>query len=129
MSLLNISSEILDDPFFIETVEFLITENKSDSRGNPLEITESKTHKNTNVQPATGSTLLRLPEGERETPSMQVFTKSSFPIKNGDYMLYDGKKWRCMTEDNWSKYGHYDSIFVRYKESESINSETPDPFA
>lgn len=120
--MLNIS-ELLGDPFFIQTVEFgIITR---DITGE----TESKaTHKNTNVQPASGDTLERLAEGERSKPTMQVFTKESFPINNGDYMYYKGKKWRCVTDENWDDYGYYDGLFQLYSGAQDIETVTPDPW-
>ena len=122
-------SEILDDPDFIQTVEFGIVTQSSTGTGDPLETEVRSSHDNTNVQPASGATLQRLPEGERTKDVLQVFTKSSFPIKNGDYMYYEGLKYRCITEENWSKHGYYDAIFIRYEGSQDITSEGFDPFA
>ena len=122
-------SEILDDPDFIQTVEFGIVTQSSTGAGDPLETEVRSSHDNTNVQPASGATLQRLPEGERTKDVLQVFTKSSFPIKNGDYMYYEGLKYRCITEENWSKHGYYDAIFIRYEGSQDITSEGFDPFA
>ena len=122
-------SEILDDPDFIQTVEFGIVTQSSTGTGEPLETEVRSSHENTNVQPASGATLQRLPEGERTKDVLQVFTKSSFPIKNGDYMYYEGLKYRCITEENWSKHGYYDAIFIRYEGSQDITSEGFDPFA
>ena len=122
-------SEILDDPDFIQTVEFGIVTQSSTGTGDPLETEVRSSHDNTNVQPASGATLQRLPEGERTKDVLQVFTKSSFPIKNGDYMYYEGLKYRCITEENWSKHGYYDAIFIRYEGSQDITSKGFDPFA
>lgn len=122
-------SELLDDEDFIQTVEFGIVNQLSNGDGEPLETEVMDSHPNTNVQPASGAALQRLPEGERTKDIQQVFTKSSFPIKNGDYMYYDGIKYRCITKENWSKYGYYDGLFIRYEGSQEINSEGFDPFA
>lgn len=121
-------SEILDDEDFIESVEFGIVTRGQDSFGNPKDTEELKTHHNTNVQPASGNSLQRLPEGERSKPHLQVFTKKEFKIQNGDYMYYDGKKWRCVTDENWSRYGYYDGIFALYSGAQDIESETPNPW-
>jgi len=122
-------SELLDDEDFIQTVEFGIVTQSTDDSGGPLETEQRDSHPNTNVQPASGASLQRLPEGERTKDVQQVFTKSSFPLKNGDYMYYDGKKYRCTTEENWSKYGYYDALFIRYEGSQEINSQGFEPFA
>lgn len=126
--LLNIE-ELLDDEDFIKPVTFEIVTQSTTATGGPLETTVQVTHDNTNVQPASGATLQRLPEGERTKDILQVFTKSSLVIKNGDYMLFNGRKYRCITTEDWSQYGYSDSIFIRYEGSQDINSEGFDPFA
>lgn len=146
-------SEILDDPDFIEQVEFGIVSDEGnsfgfddffgvlgfgegrfvklrepDEKGNPKEY-ESIYCAWANVQPASGSVLQRLPEGERSKPSFQVFTKKDFKIGNGDYLYYGGEKYRCMTDENWSDYGYYDGLFQLYSGAQDIESESPDPWA
>lgn len=114
-------SEVLDDEDFIQSVEFGIL-----GAGD----VETKTvHNNTNVQPASGATLQRLPEAERTKPVLQVFTKSSFPIKNRDYMYFNGQKWRCITTEDWSQHGYYDGLFTLYSGAQDITNPTPDPYA
>ena len=81
-------SEILDDPDFIQTVQFGIVTRSLDG-----DIETLKSHANTNVQPASANALQRLPEAERSKPTLQVFTKKEFKIQNGDYMYFNGKKW------------------------------------
>ena len=122
-------SEILDDPDFIQTVEFGIVTQSTNGTGDPLETEVRSSHDNTNVQPASGATLQRLPEGERTKDVLQVFTKSSFPIKNGDYMYFNNLKYRCITTEDWTQYGYSDSIFIRYEGSQDITSEGFSPFA
>lgn len=126
--LLNIS-EILDDPDFIQTVEFGIVNQSTNNDGDPLETEVRSSHSNTNVQPASGATLQRLPEGERTRDILQVFTKSEFPTKNGDYMYFNNLKYRCVTTENWSQYGYYDSLFIRYEGAAEITSTGFNPFA
>lgn len=112
--------ELLDDDDFIQTVVFTLVQ----SDGTEIELP----HANTCVQPASGNALQRLPELERSKPYLQVFTKTNCPIKNGDYMTYKGEKWRCVTDEDWSDYGYYDGIFIKYTGASDINSEVPDPF-
>lgn len=126
--LLNIS-EILDDPDFIQTVEFGRIFSSTNDYGEPVELEIKNTHSNTNVQPASGATLQRLPEGERTRDVLQVFTKSSFPIKNSDYMYFKGLKYRCITTEDWSEHGYYDGLFIRYEGAAEITSEGFNPFA
>lgn len=126
--MLNIA-ELLDDEDFIQTIEFDIVNQSTDGSGSPLETTTPVVHHNTNVQPASGAVLQRLPEGERTKDIQQVFTKVSCPIKNGDYMRYKGVKYRCATTEDWSDYGYYDALFIRYSGSQEINSEGFKPFA
>lgn len=126
--LLNIE-ELLDDEDFIQSITFEIVTQSTTNTGVPSETMVSVTHDNTNVQPASGATLQRLPEGERTKDILQVFTKSSQPIKNGDYMLFNGKKYRCITTEDWSQYGYYDSLFIRYEGPQDINSEGFNPFS
>jgi hypothetical protein len=116
--MLNIS-EVLDDRDFVETVTFLLVQED----GTEKEVT----HATTNVQPATANALQRLDVLERSKPYMQVFTKTSCPIKNGDYMIYNNEKWRCVTDEDWSRYGYYDGIFVRYVGASDVDSEVPNP--
>ena len=121
-------SEILDDPDFIQTVEFGIVTQSTNATGDPLETELRQSHDNTNVQPASGATLQRLPEGERTRDVLQVFTKSEFPLKNGDYMYFGGFKYRCITTENWTQYGYSDSIFIRYEGATDIAGEGFSPF-
>lgn len=95
----------------------------------PSETTVMVTHDNTNVQPASGAVLQRLPEGERTKDILQVFTKVDCPLKTGDYMLFNGVKYRCTTTENWSQYGYYDTLFIRYDAVTDIDSEGFEPFA
>lgn len=99
-----------------------------DANGNPKEY-ENIYRVWANVQPASGNALQRLPEGERSKPSYQVFTRKDFKISNGDYLYYQGNKYRCLTDENWSQYGYYDGIFVRYSGAQEIDSPGFDPFA
>lgn len=112
--------EILFDPDFIQSVEFgILGANDAETR---------LTHNNTNVQPASGNVLQRLPEGERSKPTLQVFTLKSFPIKNRDYMYFNGQKWRCVTDEDWSQYGYYDGLFQLYSGAQDNTLPTPDPW-
>lgn len=145
--------ELLHDPDFIEEVEFGIVSDTTnpfgfddffgnlgfsegkfvkvrepDADGNPEEF-ESVYRVWANVQPASGNVLQRLPEGERSKPTLQVFTRKSFKIGNGDYLYYDGQKYRCVTDENWSKYGYYDGLFQLYSGAQEINNGGFDPWA
>lgn len=99
-----------------------------DENGNPKEI-ESIYRVWANVQPASGSVLQRLLEGERSKPSYQVFTRKDFKIGNGDYLYFMGEKYRCVTDENWSQHGYYDGIFQLYSGAQDVNNTTPDPWA
>lgn len=121
--------ELLDDEDFIQSVTFEVVTQSTTSDGDPLETKSTVIHRNTNVQPASGAALQRLPEGERTKDVLQVFTKTDLIIKTGDYMLFNGLKYRCVTTEDWSQYGYSDSIFIRYEGSQDINSEGFDPFA
>lgn len=146
-------SEILYDKDFVEIVEFGIVSDETnpfgfddffgivgfeegrfvkirepDENGNPQEF-ESVYFDWANVQPASGASLQRLDVGERTKESLQVFTRKYMKISNGDYMTYEGRKYRCVTEENWSKYGYYDGIFQLYSGAQDINNTTPDPWA
>lgn len=112
-------SEILDDEDFIQPVTFGILVNG---------VEQKKTHRTTNVQQASPNTLQRLDVNERSKPYLQVFTKASFHVKNGDYMYFKGKKWRCVIDEDWSDYGYYDTVFVQYSGASAIDSKTPDPY-
>lgn len=99
-----------------------------DSSGNPSEF-ENIYQVWANVQPASGNVLQRLPEAERSKPSLQVFTRKDFKISNGDYLYFKGNKYRCIVDEDWSDYGYYDGIFIKYSGAQDINSEGFDPFA
>ncbi len=122
-------SELLDDEDFIQSVTFEVVTQSTTSNGDPLETKSTVTHHNTNVQPASGATLQRLPEGERTKDVLQVFTKTDLIIKTGDYMLFNGLKYRCVTTEDWSQYGYSDSIFIRYEGPQDIDSGGFSPFA
>lgn len=122
-------SELLDDEDFIQTVTFEIVNQSTNGSGGPLETTTTVVHNNTNVQPASGAVLQRLPEGERTKDVLQVFTKIDCPTKTGDYMQFNGTKYRCYTTENWSQYGYYDALFIRYEGVQEINSEGFNPYA
>lgn len=98
-----------------------------DENGNPQEF-ESIYRVWANVQPASGNTLQRLPEGERSKPSYQVFTRKNFKIGNADYLYYKGEKYRCVTDENWSDFGYYDGIFQLYSGAQDIEKPTPNPW-
>lgn len=121
--------ELLDDEDFIQSVTFKVVTQSTTSNGDPLETTSTVIHHNTNVQPASGATLQRLPEGERTKDVLQVFTKTDLIIKTGDYMLFNGLKYRCVTTEDWSQYGYSDSIFIRYEGPQDIDSGGFSPFA
>lgn len=114
-------SEILDDEDFIQSVEFGIL--------GAGDLETRSTHNNTNVQPASGATLQRLPEGERTKPTYQVFTRKDFQISNGDYLYFGGNKYRCITTEDWSQHGYYDGLFTLYSGAQDITNHTPDPYA
>ena len=116
-------SEILDDPDFVQTVEFGIV---TRSLSGDTEV--KKTHDNTNVQPASGNALQRLPELERSKPTLQVFTKKEFKIQNGDFMYFNNQKWRCVTDEDWHQYGYYDGLFQLYNGAQEPSNPTPDPW-
>ena len=116
-------SEILDDPNFIQTVEFGIV---TRSLNGDTEVRAS--HTNTNVQPASANALQRLPELERSKPTLQVFTKKEFKIKNGDFMYFKGQKWRCVTDEDWSSYGYHDGLFQLYSGAQEPSNPTPNPW-
>ena len=145
-------SEILDDPDFIQTVEFGIVSDTAnpfgfdgffgnlgfdegcfvrlrepDAYGNPQEF-ESIYRVWANVQPASANALQRLPELERSKPTLQVFTRKDFQISNGDYLYFGGNKYRCITTEDWSQYGYYDGLFTLYSGAQDITNTTPDPW-
>lgn len=121
--MLNIRENLLD-PDFIQPIEFGIVTTTMQG-----ETVEWKTHNNTCVQSASGAVLQRLLEAERTKPSYDVFTLDSFPLKNGDYMMYKGQKYRCVTQDNFDDYGYYNGIFQLYSGAQDIENPTPDPWA
>ena len=116
-------SEILDDPDFIQAVEFGIV---TRSLNGDTEVRTS--HANTNVQPASANALQRLPELERSKPTLQVFTKKEFKIQNGDFMYFKDQKWRCVTDEDWSQFGYYDGLFQLYNGAQEPSNQTPDPW-
>lgn len=125
--MINIS-EVLDDPLFIQPIEFGIISNKTNSNGDVVETEVRSTHANTNVQPASAAVLQLLPEGERTKEIYQVFTKAYFPLKNGDYMYYLGNKYRCYMIEKWEQYGYSDGIFIKYSGAQEIIGDGFQPF-
>lgn len=120
--MLNIS-ELLDDPDFIQPINFGITTKTLSG-----ETIQWKVYNNTCVQSAGGAALQRLDVGERTKDIQDVFTKEDFPLKNGDYMEYKGKKYRCITEDNFDDYGYYNGLFMLYSGAQDNTLPTPDPW-
>ena len=121
--MLNIRENLLD-PDFIQPIEFGIV-----TRSLNGESVEWLVHENTCIQSASGAPLQRLPELERSKPSYDVFTLDTFPLKNGDYLKYKGKTYRCVTQDNFDDYGYYNGLFQLYSGAQVKPDDDLDPYA
>lgn len=130
-------SELIDDPDFSQPGVFERVHRKFNDDGVVIEtpsvdgwgrydgVTGDKTAFRKTmpaiIQPADKDDLERLPEGERHNPTLSVFTHEQ--ISAGDYLIYKGERWRAIGKSNWSDYGYYDSLFIRYEDTETDDSD------
>jgi hypothetical protein len=105
---------------FSQLVQFERAESKYGDDGNAHETREQVTLQAI-VQPAGKDDLELLEEGQRYKPTKLVHTAS--PLTVGDYMFFEGYKWRIVNSQDWSSYGYYHSIAIRYDGTEASDSD------
>jgi hypothetical protein len=79
-----------------------------------------------NVQPLSADELLALPEGERRTKRLKAYGDLTFTTadvstgKRGDWLLYDGRWYECVSSLNWdhTMLSHCKSEFVEVAEAD-----------
>ena len=72
------------------------------------------------VMPTTSNDVALLPEGERFTPSIKVFTKEKLNI--GDLVHFRGFDYRVSACSDWGDYGYFNQIAVRHSPTAKIDS-------
>lgn len=62
-----------------------------------------------NVQPTTAAELKKLPEGDRLTDVITVYSRSLIRCTPDvqDIIVYGGKSYRAIKAEDWSAYGYY----------------------
>lgn len=63
------------------------------------------------VIPVSPQDLMLLPEGERTTPTVKVYTKTKLNL--GDLVVVNGERWRITTADDWGAYGYFNNRATR----------------
>ena len=111
---------IFKNPYFKQKVRFSIVSKETNDFGQP-EITTDDVILTAIVYPSTPDELAILPEGERHKSAYTVFTKRK--VSHGDYMLYNGIRYKLMTMEAWNHYGYFASLAVRYDGTTSDDSE------
>lgn len=112
-------SELLDDPLFVEPIEVGISTRGFDAFGDPTETVVWQTIE-ANVQTVGDDALQRLEPAERYKPTRQFFT-NRIEVRVGDYFKEYGKTYRCITDQDFKKYGYSDSIGMLYNGVEDKN--------
>ncbi|MCG9064713.1 hypothetical protein LH425_06600 [Laribacter hongkongensis] len=104
-------SEIFDDPDLAQEVDFEIRGGSFDASGQWVDEYTPVTM--TAVVHATKpDDLTLLPEGERHLPARKVMTTR--PLAVGDFLLYQGARWRVSASSDWSEYGFHNAIAIRH---------------
>lgn len=67
------------------------------------------------ITPTSPSDVQVLPEQERYLPTIVVFTKDSLAI--GDIVVFKGHDYKVKTREDWSDYGYFHHLAVRYSET------------
>ncbi|WP_143000586.1 hypothetical protein [Pelistega sp. MC2] len=67
------------------------------------------------ITPTSPSDMQVLPEQERYLPTIVVFTKDSLAI--GDIVVFNGHDYKVKTKEDWSDYGYFHYLAVRYSET------------
>lgn len=116
--MINIS-ELLDDEDFIEPIEIGKTTRGFDSKGKPTESVAWETVM-CNVQPVADDVLQRLDPAERYKPNRQLFT-NRIELRVGDYFKERDQVYRCITDQDFKKYGYSDCIGILYNGVEVID--------
>ncbi len=115
-------SELIDDPDFSQAGSFFrVKQTVVDG-----ELAEVKTPVSAQciIQPFGNEDFQALPEGDKYKPHIRIFTAVDLNV--GDYLDYQGERWRVIKKGNWSDYGYYDYAAVRYVGTEDINSKQPE---
>lgn len=112
-------SELLDDPLFVEPTEVGISTRGFDGLGNPTETVAWQTVE-ANTQTVGDDALQRLDPAERYKPTRQFFT-NRIEVREGDYFKEYGKVYRCITDQDFKKYGYSDCIGMLYNGVEDKN--------
>lgn len=115
---------IFKDPYFRQKVKFSLNIKDTNDFGQPELSTEDVTLTSI-VYPSTPDELAILPEGERHKSAYTVFTKRQ--VSHGDYMFYNGIRYKLMTMEAWNHYGYYASLAIRYDGTEADDSEGFEP--
>lgn len=113
-------NSIFRNPYFKQKVKFSLTTKVTNDFGQP-DITEEEVNLISIVYPSTPDELAILPEGERYKSAYTVFTKRQ--VSHGNYMFYNGIRYKLMTMEPWNHYGYYASLAIRYDGSSAGDSE------
>jgi len=72
------------------------------------------------VMPTTSNDVALLPEGERYSPSIKVFTQD--PLNIGDLVHFRGFDYRVSASSDWGDYGYFNQIAIRHRPTAKVDS-------
>ena len=72
------------------------------------------------VMPTTSYDVALLPEGERYSPSIKVFTQD--PLNIGDLVHFRGFDYRVSASSDWGDYGYFNQIAIRHRPTAKVDS-------
>lgn len=111
---------VFRNPYFKQKVRFSLVTKETNDFGQP-DVAEEDITLTAIVYPSTPDELAILPEGERHKSAYTVFTKRK--VSHGDYMHYNGIRYKLMTMEAWDHYGYFASLAIRYDGTTSYDSE------
>jgi hypothetical protein len=82
-----------------------------DSSGYVTEILQRFAFKGV-IQPFSPRELQLKPEGERAWEWLKVHTKNKLSVNPGEYVIYNGIKYRVMQSNNYNVYGYFEYQIV-----------------
>lgn len=107
-------SELLVDPDFVDPVTILRTEITMTQDGTYTETIQTITGVLMSVQPASGQTLMIVPEDQRVDGMLEVWTQFALresnpdadPVQKPDRIVWKGRTLLLTKLDSWQNYGN-----------------------
>lgn len=101
--------DIVDDGEDVEIERKAVGVFRNGEYVDPKDKTLNFTHR-ASVQPASGSTILMVPENEREKQILTVF--SGFKFEKNDVMIRDEKRYKIHSSQDWNVYTESIAVLI-----------------